>query len=105
LFDRVALSTAYADHQGPANVNLRISLRANPVERVRLGAFYYKHNADGLSAVTEREGTFLVTESRVRIAGPLYAKGAYSLLWQLRDDGVYSPVPRWNIGAGVSFGF
>lgn len=105
FFDAVALSGAYADHQGPANANLRVSLRADPIDRVRLGAFYYKHNFDGLEAVTEREGTFVVTESRVRIYGPLYAKGAYSLLWQLRDDGVYRPIPRWTIGAGVSFGF
>jgi len=105
LFDAVALSTAYSDHEGPSNANLKVSLRADPIDRIRLGAIYYKHNFDGFGDLVAEEGTFIVTESRARIAGPLYAKAAYSLLWRLEDSGVYRPIPRWNLGVGASWGF
>jgi len=102
--DLLEVSGAYSDHEGPRNADLRASVRVQPVDRMRLGVFYFKHNFEDFGELTDREGTFLVTETRVQIVGPLYGKGAYSLLWRLREDGVYRSVPRWTLGAGVSFG-
>jgi hypothetical protein len=105
IFDYVTVSGAYANHQGPANSMFRLSVQSAPIERFQLGLFYYKHSFDGFSEVFERDGALMVAETRVQLVGPLFAKASYQQLWQLRDDGQYDAIDRWNVGVGGSFGF
>jgi hypothetical protein len=101
--DMVTMSGAMAQHEGTANGWARLGLQASILDRGRIGAFYYRHGFDAVSNMFDSDGAFFVAESRVTIWGPLYAKGAYSRLWKLYDDGLYEPVDRWSIGTGVSF--
>ena len=105
FFERVTLSGGYANYQGPANGSLRMRLQLTPIERLQLGMFYVKQHLESWSEIVDRRGTFLIGEGRVGVAGPVYLKGAYGLLWHLRDNGSYAPVRRWNLGIGTSIGF
>ncbi len=101
--ETVSLTGALAHHEGPDNGWARLGVQASIFERARLGAFYYRHGFETLGEILDGGSAFFVAESRVTVWGPVYAKGAYSRLWKLHDDGFYEPIDRWNLGAGVSF--
>ena len=105
FFERVTVSGGYANYQGPDNGSLRLRLQMTPIERLQVGFFYVKQHFETVDALFDRRGTLLIGEGRLGIAGPVYLKGAYSLLWHLRDNGSYAPVRRWNVGAGASIAF
>lgn len=103
LDDIVTVSGAMAQHEGESNGWARLGLQASILERARLGAFYYRHGFDTVSDLFDSEGAFFVAESRVTVWGPLYAKGAYSRMWKLHDNGDYEPISHWSVGTGVNF--
>ena len=105
VLEIVSVTGAYADHMGPANSWARLSAHVSAFERFQLGLFYFKRGVEDFGNLFEREGAFVVGEGRFGVYGPLYLKAAYSRLWQLRDDGTYKPIDRWNLGVGASFTF
>ncbi len=105
LHETFAFGIAYDDYQGPNNTTLRLRLAITPSPTIQLGVFYYKPNFDTLSDALDFDGAFVITEARALIHGPFYLKAQYNRLWQLQQDGLYTTVNDWNIGAGAALAF
>ena len=108
VVDKVVLSAAYADAQGPSNADLRVRASLEFNDRARMGLFYYKFaqgEADGfgslLSNLVDPEGSLTAAEGRVGVWGPVYAHGQLARQWQLRDDGRFESIHLWNVGLGA----
>jgi hypothetical protein len=105
VFGLVQAGASYEDYQGPDNSALRLRVAIDPGSLFQLAAFYHKQGFDGFEGIFELDGAMLVTEARVSILGPLYARAQYSRLWSLSDDGSYETVQDWNVGIGAGFAF
>lgn len=105
VFNLVQGSASYENYQGPDNGALRLRLALQPSERFQVAAFYYKQGFDTMDEIFDLDGAMLVTEARVPISGPFYAKAQYSRMWRLQDDGEYETVQDWNLGVGAAFAF
>ncbi len=99
-----SLTAAYADHEGPANQMVRLHASAQPIDRLQMGLFYYKHSFEGLSEAFDFDGALAVGEARLGLYGPLFALGSYGRMWRIQEDGAYGSIDDWNLGLGVAMG-
>lgn len=105
VHENFAFGIAYDDYQGPNNSSLRLRMSVTPSPNLQLGVFYYKANFDTFTDIFDFDGALIITEARALIHGPFYLKAQYNRLWQLQQDGLYTTVNDWNIGAGATLAF
>ncbi|AWV89782.1 hypothetical protein [Bradymonas sediminis] len=103
--DKLTLSAAWADHEGPMNQLFHLRATARPTEKIQVGLYFHKQYFDAFSDVFDLDGALVAAESRVSVWGPFYALGRYGRMWQIAPDGLYESVNDWSLGAGASMGF
>lgn len=103
--DRLEVTAAYAQHEGPDNRSVRLRIAGQPFEGAQIGVFYYKHSFGSFDEIGDLDDALVVGESRVALWGPLYALGAYGQLWRVSDEGRYESVDDWMVGLGAGAAF
>ena len=107
----VGIGGSYEDYQGDDNASVTLRLDLPEIARVKLAAYYARRNFDGFSELFSLDDAYGVAEARVKVAGPLFLFGIYSIHWVLNDDvtsskyGEYEASDDFQVGAGVAFSF
>lgn len=101
----VYVSGGWEDQTGANNNSAWAQLRVPALSVVQFGAYYVNTRFEGAAGLFDLENALAVAEARVSPLPWLYLDGQVRRRWEVSDDGDYSPVNDWSVGAGVSFGF
>ena len=101
IYDRVTFSADWSTHTIARSDSIALRLNVTPIDRVTLGAFYFKSGADDASELFDLDGAIIVSEARVTIYGPLYAMARFDQKYRLGDDATYSTTTDYLAGVGV----
>ena len=105
ILQRVFLTVAFEDYQGPYNTSAMIKLQVPAFEVLKFGAMYAKRNADGFSEIFDLHNAILLGEIKWQVYSFIHIQASFSRMWQIQDDGEYETINDFSVGAGVRFGF
>lgn len=107
----VGIGGSYEDYQGPDNASVVLRMDLPAIAGVKVAGYYSRRNFDGFDEFFSLDDAYAVVEARVKVAGPLFLYGIYSIYWRLVDDddsaryGEYETTDSFQFGAGAAFSF
>ncbi len=112
LIDRMLLTVAFEEYQGPDNGGLLLRLQLPAAGPLRAAAMFRKVGFDKMADALDPENALVAAEARYHILPNLYLLGQLSRLWRLRPEeeltassNPYRTVNTWFFGVGSAIGF
>ena len=107
----VELGGFYQDYEGDDNANALVQLKLPAFERFQFGVVYTKSGFDSGAEFFDLDGALFQVFAQAKVWWAITALGYYNRTWRVinnpddPNNGRYSNVDDWGIGAGVVLDF